>query len=533
MTAPREDVASASEQAEIYLRLRSETELRAALGFPRVKPQRHRDHRAGILGRWVHGRIMRQHRSAARWTGSTPPSGSGVTRIAASAAGALNQVSTFIAFRFFRFQRQWMRRRHGRTYEPAPAESCIGRVEAIAAALTGAGALNDVTAMAVVSDLRVALAARSLVDHSGMLDEPSLLAAGWSTPASATPGPVTCFPIGITADSEIEGKPARFYLSSLLLSPAKGTLEFSATIPPEVLAHGPRIPRPMRALDDVTASDDRGGNYRAHFSGGGGADRWDGRFHLMPVPPVGIRWLDVTLPGGKVVRVPLDAPAAPLTATFTPLPAAERADRFLDAVTCGLLLNGTARGDDEDSPESVLTATALLEAGVVKLESAGLGRFAAAAALAGVHLPPPLAGIPPQDLPVEWLSLMARRDKEDGPTGVVPFAASLPELDGARCILTGLRSEPERATLQMHAQGWPDHDHRRSMAEVFRWTARDDVGGWYLTTLGGGSWGGGEADLELWLQPTLNPQARALEVILTGPTGQVSVAVPLKWQEGL
>jgi hypothetical protein len=539
---------SASERAEAYLRLRAEAELRVALGFPRVKPPRRRGRY--VLRRTLRARLLRRHHRVARTTATysaasagnvgarvarwAEPVTSGVTRLAKSAAGPLNQISTRVTFRMHRMGWRWMRLmrwRRRRSEEPAAAQACIDRLQAVAAALMGAGAVSDATAMAVISDLTVAMAARSLIDLDQLLDEPGFLPAHASAKAHAVTGAAQCFAIGITADCRIEDKLSRIHLSALVLSSAQATVEISITFPPDLMMRGPHRMHPlMQALDRVTATDDRGGSYRAHFSGGGGGGRWDGRFHLSPVPPTGLRWLDFTVPDANVVRVPLDMPSAPLNTTFTPLPPEEHADRYLDGMTRAMLVSG-----DDESPEAPLTASTLVEAGVLGPDSAALGRLAAAAAKVGIDLPTPLAGIPPQELPAGWLMLPERPSRVPGPTGIVPFVAELPDLDGARCVLTGLRSEPERATMRMHAEGWPDRHfgwHGR-MAEVFRWTARDDVGGWYLAQEAGGSWGGGEADLEFWLAPALNPRAKTLEVILTGPSGEVSVTVPLEWQEGI
>ena len=45
------------------------------------------------------------------------------------------------------------------------------------------------------------------------------------------------------------------------------------------------------------------------------------------------------------------------------------------------------------------------------------------------------------------------------------------------------------------------------------------------------SYGDGRADLEMQFRPAINPQARVLNVILTGPTTRVTASVPLDWQE--
>ena len=59
------------------------------------------------------------------------------------------------------------------------------------------------------------------------------------------------------------------------------------------------------------------------------------------------------------------------------------------------------------------------------------------------------------------------------------------------------------------------------------------MGGWYLTSEDGWSYSSERADLDLRLHPAIDPQARELQIILTGRTGEVSVTVPLTWQEDL
>ena len=67
----------------------------------------------------------------------------------------------------------------------------------------------------------------------------------------------------------------------------------------------------------------------------------------------------------------------------------------------------------------------------------------------------------------------------------------------------------------------------------FRWAARDDVAGQYVVGPHGSSSRDDEADLELELQPAIDPAAPTLEIILTGRTGEVSVMFPLDWQEDI
>ena len=54
-----------------------------------------------------------------------------------------------------------------------------------------------------------------------------------------------------------------------------------------------------------------------------------------------------------------------------------------------------------------------------------------------------------------------------------------------------------------------------------------------MTRVKGWSFSDATADLTLELRPAINPAARELQVILTGRTSEVSISVPLDWQEGL
>jgi hypothetical protein len=191
---------------------------------------------------------------------------------------------------------------------------------------------------------------------------------------------------------------------------------------------------------------------------------------------------------------------------------------------------------DGEGADQVAAIAGLLMCGVLTDHTPALRRFAAVARRLRLDLPASLADVRPEALPAEWLALQDRGDRDDdGPIGVIPLAAMLPELDGAQCVITGLRSDPDGTTMQVHARGWSAGSRFRALSlEPFSWAARDDVGGWYTTgEEGGGYSSDGRADMDLRLMPSISPAARSLEVILTGKTGRVSVTVPLDWQEGM
>jgi hypothetical protein len=551
MTAAGAHAVPDRQHAETYLRLQAEAELRKALAFPRYRPPRRGLlARSALPGMSVSRRLRRRPRAIAmRMVSQVQPArrsgrlqahvsglrssraGAMLSRFAGRAGRALGTASGLTALGIQRIIWQ-LRRRPGRAYQPPPAQECLRKLETLAAALADVGAIDEVTAESVIEDLRTSFAARSLIDQGELLGVPH-----WYRPArqAASAGPLRAIPVGATADWEVDGQVARAYLGSLILGPSTASLAVMAKFSPAAGQHsGHRMPPAMLALETCTATDDRGANYQAHFSGGGGDERWDGRLSLSPAPPVGLRWLEFTLPGAEPVRVDMAAapPARPVTSTS--LPAATAADRYLDALTANLLLAGSiTEPEARRQPRLVEMPSGLLAAGVIAAGSPALGRLSAAAALVGLDLPAPLAQIRPAELPAEWLGMLARRDSHDGPTGVVAVGAALPEVDGACCVIAELHSEPEEAIVQVHARGWPSRHFSTLPAAPFRWAARDDVGGWYMIGDRGSSSSDDEADLELMLRPAINPRARTLEIILTGRTGEVSVTFPLDWQEDI
>jgi hypothetical protein len=166
----------------------------------------------------------------------------------------------------------------------------------------------------------------------------------------------------------------------------------------------------------------------------------------------------------------------------------------------------------------------------------GRGRVGSLITLAGqfhVPIPPALTAVAqPAGLPDVWRSILDNRDRDDGPFALAPAAAVLPELGGTRFVLAGMRSGAGGAVLQ--ALGWslpegPRFSFFTDAAKQWSWTARDDRGRWHVATDGSGSSSDEHADMELEFVPALHPEARSLEVTVAGPSGQVSATVPLDW----
>ena len=584
MTAAGEYSALDRERAETYLRLQAEVQLRRALAMPEYKPPR--EHRAsGSFYRPAQAHRMRRRRVAvarlvqqqARAQAQPAHKGlrepanqlerqarsllAGLQQTATSSLAAARSAAGPLARQLRRtashsedwlaqirhsawhlrrrLRRQLPRRLRHRGYEPPPAQACAERVSELAAILAAVGAITEQTEADVVADLAFALAARGRIEPEAVLGAgrfPGHWRRGHASAHSAPSGPPRAHPVGAFATGEVEGVPIRFYLGVLVFDRGEVTLTMQARFPAESIKRDRRdVHTLFEALSEARAVDDRGGTYQAHFSGGGGDGKWDGRLHLMPAPPVGVRWLDMTLPGAPVVRVPTDTPPADLRVTTQPV-TTTAANRLVDAQTAHLMLASTSEAQalltDEDTYGSFGIAADLLGAGVLTTNSESLRRLAGAAARFGVPLPVPLAAIEPASLPASWLSLRARVDREEGPTGIIAVAAVLPQVDGTQCVIGELVSDADSATMQVHARGWPESRHHGGLrVDRFDWTARDDLGGWYLLGYGGWSSSDGDADLDLQFTPALDPRARALDITLTGPTTQVTVTVPLDWQE--
>ena len=180
-------------------------------------------------------------------------------------------------------------------------------------------------------------------------------------------------------------------------------------------------------------------------------------------------------------------------------------------------------------PEAV---AALREIGAVSPASPALGRLAALFRRLGSGSPD-VQGVPWADLPEPWASVLDSQDAADGPVGVSPLAVVFPEIDGTRCVLTGLRSEPDSASLQLTgwlgpALGWPPFADETTWPSVW---ARDSAGRWHIAAQNGGGFGGGHANLTLRLTPPIHPRATSLEIMLLGKSGRATATVPLAWQD--
>jgi hypothetical protein len=407
-------------------------------------------------------------------------------------------------------------------YQPFPADSCLWRVAEQASALADAGAIDDALAESVVKDLRLALLARGLIEDiwpgAELRSYMRRRFAGLPVPRA-----VRMVPVGVEAVCDFQNQPVRVLLGTLSLAPDSAGVTVIATASPP---HPPLT----GAFGHCAATDDRGNSYQLHLTGGGGDSRHEGVLHFDSVPPESVRWLDVTLPGADPIRVDIKSAPAPLLGTEVTVLADTAAERYLDALAIRMLWRACGGEAAVDEPDAAAAVCALLGAGVLAAGSMALGRLAATASLLGIDLA--LASVPPVSVPGRWLGMLRRQGALDGPTAVARLAgAVLPVLDGVRCVITEIASRADLAMVRVQAWSCRPPDSGRIQPGPVCWTADDDLGGFYAASLRGGGSSNEYADLVLELRPGIDPRASELRVMLTGRTSEVSVTVPLVWQE--
>ena len=309
--------------------------------------------------------------------------------------------------------------------------------------------------------------------------------------------------------------------ATLCFSPAVGTSESDVPV-----------------LTGLTATDNLGTAYRLSFTDGTWAgSTWTGTVVLIPAPPATVRKLDITGPAGPVLRADVaDVPADGAAPGAAPRSVQESPGERLLTRRAEAMLAELALGI-HDKP--ALSQSALAElAGT--LEAAGLlsplspapARLAALSQLLGL----PLEG-PASEVPARWTEIMAyygRRRRLAPVTGTAAIGMVLPEIDGVRLAMAGVRSGGAGSFLHAAVQGLAPLPRRRppgtSWDTGFSIWARDDAGGWHLGTVEDISPAGGTAGvLRLALLPPLCHETASLTIEVTGPSQQMAVDLPARW----
>jgi hypothetical protein len=310
-------------------------------------------------------------------------------------------------------------------------------------------------------------------------------------------------------------------------------------------------------LAGFTVTDDRGTRYRLEFTPSGDSG-WTSEIGLRPSPPPGTRWLDVTAPGSKPVRVTLE-PACPAVPRPSPDRAAKLspgelllvllAERLLTAVTDYPPSRWRQPGV---APPALRAMAAWLGDIVAALEAADVlsplspvpGRLATLCASLDI----PGHGImapPARRLPEPWLSVLAhyqRRKPDPVPLleGYAAMTATLPELDGIRLTLLGLHHADGDSALHVLVRGQVAGAHSGTqlgplgvdLALPLSIWLRDGSGRWHAVRPADRHRAeprDGECTMRLPLVPPLTRATPWAEILASGQSAEVRATVPLRW----
>jgi hypothetical protein len=408
--------------------------------------------------------------------------------------------------------------------------------------LVAAGVLDQDDLDRLASELHAAIEIRSRlllnwhrpVLHRIMFESPV------SRPSPGASQPMRAAPIGASLRAGSDRAPWTLHLLSLVRTETQAVITVAMHMhwPPDGssadLEHIGAGPHHM-PYDQLGAVDDQGTRYAVRFEGGvGGPLTWFGVARLSPVPPPGVRRLDVIGDGTRLVQLPI-GPPAPSGRQVTSL-SAERAaispaERLLVLEAERILASGDARGPIEGpGPGEIITV--LTETGAIAAGSPVPGQLAAlcqrlGASGHGITVPP--AG----DIPAPWASVVAHREAPEptGPDLFAPLACVLPDVDGARFALAGLNMVAGESHLHVISSGMPRLADRYqwNWTPGFSWWLRDSTGNWHVATAGEPLTLDDDMQaFRLRLTPPLATLPDAFEVEVTGPAARARATVPVR-----
>jgi hypothetical protein len=457
--------------------------------------------------------------------------------------------------------------RAGALVLPDPGQP-IARVQRVAQALMTVGAVDTVTADAILADLELAVAVRQPgpqhvavgLRPPGMRRRVARLMQATShhvtqgfigvarqptskqTPA-ANPSPDRVVPVGMMIpirDDDVRGE---LYLLAFSQTASGARFSMHARMRSE-LARG--WPPSSQVVNNLAATDDQGTSYSLYFRGGGSANEWTGQLAFHPDPPPGIRWLDLAIPDGPARRIGLEPPVPGPAITVTEA-TRSAGDQLLHVLATRILASSA---DIERGYRRGVPFAGMRFAGEV---TAGLGDVVEALLAAGAlsplsQVPGQLAtlcesldirdhGIPAPaapDLPKPWLSMLSHvhRRKPDAAlagAGCAGAAVALPGIDGVKISIIGLHADEDGTTLHVHATGVePKPDPEASFLPVL-WI-RDDTGRWHTTRTNGWSTEhDGEATAQLLVVPSLTRSA-SIDIVAAGQSAEIRTTLPLQWR---
>jgi hypothetical protein len=121
--------------------------------------------------------------------------------------------------------------------------------------------------------------------------------------------------------------------------------------------------------------------------------------------------------------------------------------------------------------------------------------------------------------------------RQEGRFAVLPAAAALPEIDGARFVLAGMVSGEREMDMSVFGWGWEPLPRDFRPRQPFSWWARDNAGRWHVGRPRPYDMVAGTFRVQFF--PPLDPAATSLDVILTGRSSQVTATLPLAWRGAL
>jgi len=460
------------------------------------------------------------------------------------------------------------------------------RLTAVAQALTAVHALDHDTVEDILADFDLAVSLRQRADRytsgpvgaavprpgrlvfpsPGMLAMRSRLAAPSPGEPARSPeqgpgpgpgGPDRLVPVGLTVPYRDEDLSGEMFLMAFAhtAAGARFTMVWQTHS-----VHDPEYGAPVHPgllpFERFTVTDNRGGRYHLNFARSGGPE-WAGDVSLRPEPPDDISWLDISAPGGPVVRVVLDPGAAPAAGRTEP-PVSET--KLSPGEHLLVMLAEQLLTVAPEFPHDLRMQLAAISPGPLHTMATGMGDVIAALEAADVlsplsPVPGRLAAVcagmrvsghgitapPAQDLPEPWLSLLAhyqRRKPDTAPVhdGYAAVATALPELDGIRLALLGLLNTDGGSWLQVLARGLdpktPETPRGPFGIDTYFplsvWI-RDSGGRWHACRPAGWHRHNGEYVLKLQLVPPLTRSTDWIEVLAAGPSAQVRVRLPLRW----
>jgi len=401
----------------------------------------------------------------------------------------------------------------------------LREVRAMAEAFQGVGAVSAEVAEHVVDGLQAAIIVRSPADTApGRWPPPAARRASRMRPGRrwvggvrplADGGPLTVTPVGRRLSAGREESEVGIYLLALASSPRETVL--SAVI---------RLLRPGQGAPfDLDAVDAAGRSYKLRFTGGGADGAWlTGEFPVIPRPPDGTAWLDISY-GLRTVRVDLPgsgggnpARTPPASATVTEV-SLSRGEAYLRSRADGWL--------SMSMPEQVND----LAAAVPALTAIG-------ALPASSDLPAKIAALARREasgLPDHWADAIATSD----PAATSParrlaaahLSATLPAVDGQTVVLTGLTAGAW-STLHGMLLGGEAPGDGHPACWIRDWTD-GTAGPWRPVSMGPWDWGWPAKLAGIRFHATLSPAfpsaAACVEVLVTGRTAEARAMVPLTW----